>query len=169
MCCFCSLPRTLHHYHTVWVWWHQLEQTASTRFSRKGSMHPRATFHSTGTFVVTALCSWDDCVSQHNLFPIWKSQQRKQCCWCFASPLFLSVKPRVTFQSWRLLCPRGCERSSTGCRTTERSAPRYTWSSKHCCTSGLTSDPLDPRSAHLPVCYWVLVWDIRWVSVQRKC
>lgn len=38
---------------------------------------------------------------------------------------------RVTFPSWRRRCRRGCERLSTGCRTTERSAPRYTWSSKH--------------------------------------
>lgn len=38
---------------------------------------------------------------------------------------------RITFPSWRRRCRRGCERLSTGCRTTERSAPRYTWSSKH--------------------------------------
>lgn len=54
--------------------------------------------------------------------------------------LFLFMNPRVTFLSWRLLCLRECERSSTGCRTTEHSAPWYTSSSKHRRTSGLTSD-----------------------------
>lgn len=45
------------------------------------------TFHSTGIFVFTTLCSWDDCVSQHYLFPIWNTLQRKQRCWCFSCPL----------------------------------------------------------------------------------
>lgn len=92
-------------------------------FSRKGSMHlpTNATFQTTGIFLFT---------TRHYLFPIWDAAVKTM----FGSPLFVSMNPRVTFLSWRLLCLRGCERSSTGCRTTERSAPWYTSSSKHCCT-----------------------------------
>lgn len=41
-------------------------------FLERGQCIPptNPTFHSTGTFVLTTLRSWDDCVSQHYLFPI---------------------------------------------------------------------------------------------------
>lgn len=66
-------------------------------------------------------------------------------------PLLSSLVPRVTFRSWRLLSLRGCELSSTGSTTTERSAPRYMSSSKHCRTSGLISDCLQ---THWKLCFF---------------
>lgn len=71
------------------------------------------------------------CESTLSVSYLKHTQQWKQCCWCFGFALFHSMNPRVTFLSWRLLCLRECERSSTGCRTTEHLAPLYMSSSKH--------------------------------------
>lgn len=62
-----------------------------SHFSREGSMHPRATYK-TPHAKPQAYFSGPHCVAEmtvnpQSLFPIWNTQQRKQCCWCFASPL----------------------------------------------------------------------------------
>lgn len=130
----CSQPRSFCDEHTVGVWWQHPEQT------QRVSTCLCCTFYfpieSRRMFLLSTLYS--------PAWPEWVDVIRNTQLMFFVFLLSpLSVKPRVTFLSWRHLCPRGCERFSTGCRTAEPSAPRYTSSSKHRCTSGFTSDTLN--------------------------